>query len=102
MPGIDGLALLRRARELDSALPVVVITAFATIESAVSAIKGGAFDYLPKNFPVDQLTLVVERALRQRRLALENLHLREQLRRRRSRWTTSSAAARPWPRCSSW
>ena len=79
MPGMDGLALLRRAKELDPALPVVVITAFATIESAVSAIKDGAFDYLPKTFSVDQLTLVVERALRQRRLALENLHLREQL-----------------------
>ena len=79
MPGMDGMALLRRAKELDPALPVVVITAFATIESAVSAIKDGAFDYLPKTFSVDQLTLVVERALRQRRLALENLHLREQL-----------------------
>jgi two-component system, NtrC family, response regulator HydG len=79
MPEIDGLALLRRARELDPALPVVVITAFATIESAVAAIKDGAFDYLPKNFSVDQLTLVVERALRQRRLALENRNLREQL-----------------------
>ena len=79
MPGLDGLALLRRAKELDPALPVVVVTAFATIESAVAAIKDGAFDYLPKNFSVDQLTLVVERALRQRRLALENLHLREQL-----------------------
>jgi DNA-binding NtrC family response regulator len=79
MPEIDGLALLRRARELDPALPVVVITAFATIETAVAAIKDGAFDYLPKNFSVDQLTLVVERALRQRRLALENRNLREQL-----------------------
>jgi DNA-binding NtrC family response regulator len=79
MPEIDGLALLRRARELDPTLPVVVITAFATIESAVAAIKDGAFDYLPKNFSVDQLTLVVERALRQRRLALENRNLREQL-----------------------
>jgi DNA-binding NtrC family response regulator len=79
MPEIDGLALLHRARELDPALPVVVITAFATIESAVAAIKEGAFDYLPKNFSVDQLTLVVERALRQRRLALENRNLREQL-----------------------
>ena len=73
MPEIDGLTLLRRARELDPALPVVVITAFATIESAVAAIKDGAFDYLPKNFSVDQLSLVVERALRQRRLALENV-----------------------------
>jgi DNA-binding NtrC family response regulator len=79
MPEIDGLALLHRARELDPALPVVVITAFATIESAVAAIKDGAFDYLPKNFSVDQLTLVVERALRQRRLALENRNLRDQL-----------------------
>jgi DNA-binding NtrC family response regulator len=79
MPEIDGLEMLHRARELDPALPVVVVTAYATIESAVAAIKDGAFDYLPKNFSVDQLTLVVERALRQRRLALENRHLREQL-----------------------
>jgi DNA-binding NtrC family response regulator len=79
MPEVDGLAMLRRAHELDPALPVVVITAFATIESAVAAIKDGAFDYLPKNFSVDQLALVVERALRQRRLALENRNLRDQL-----------------------
>jgi DNA-binding NtrC family response regulator len=79
MPEVDGLALLRRAHELDPALPVVVITAFATIESAVAAVKEGAFDYLPKTFSVDQLTLVVERALRQRRLARENQNLREQL-----------------------
>jgi two-component system response regulator HydG len=79
MPEIDGLALLRRAHELDPTLPVVVITAFATIESAVAAIKEGAFDYLPKTFSLDQLTIVVERALRQRKLTLENRHLREQL-----------------------
>jgi DNA-binding NtrC family response regulator len=79
MPEIDGLALLRRAHELDPALPVVVITAFATIESAVAAVKEGAFDYLPKTFSLDQLTIVVDRALRQRRLALENRNLREQL-----------------------
>src|SRR5690349_24702686 len=53
MPGLDGMELMRRARELDAALPVVVITAFGTIESAVAAIKQGAFDYLPKNFSVD-------------------------------------------------
>jgi len=79
MPEIDGLALLRRAHELDPALPVVVITAFATIESAVATVKEGAFDYLPKTFSLDQLTIVVDRALRQRRLALENRNLREQL-----------------------
>ena len=79
MPGLDGMAVLRRAHELDATLPVIVITAFATIESAVAAIKEGAFDYLPKTFSVDQLTFVVERALRQRRLAQENRNLREQL-----------------------
>jgi DNA-binding NtrC family response regulator len=79
MPEIDGLALLRRAHELDPALPVIVITAFATIESAVAAVKGGAFDYLPKTVSLDELTIVVDRALRQRRLTLENRNLREQL-----------------------
>ena len=79
MPGIDGMELLRRARELDPALPVILVTAFATIESAVEAIKEGAFDYLPKNFSVEQLRLAVERGLRHRRLQEENLNLREQL-----------------------
>jgi two-component system, NtrC family, response regulator HydG len=79
MPGLDGFAVLRRVQEIDPGLPVVVVTAFATIESAVKAIKEGAFDYLPKNFSIEQLTIVVERALRQRRLAQENRNLREQL-----------------------
>ena len=79
MPHMDGMELMHRAHELDPALPVVVITAFATIESAVAAIKQGAFDYLPKNFSVDQLTVTVERALRQRALGIENENLRKQL-----------------------
>ncbi|MEK6665841.1 MAG: sigma-54 dependent transcriptional regulator [candidate division NC10 bacterium] len=80
MPGMDGLTLLRRARELDSQVPVIIVTGFATIESAVEAVKEGAFDYLPKPFSADQLKLAVDRALAQRRLAVENLRLREQLR----------------------
>jgi DNA-binding NtrC family response regulator len=79
MPGLDGMELLRRAREVDPALPVIVITAFATIESAVAAVKEGAFDYLPKTFSLDQLRVAVDRALRQRELQLENRRLREQL-----------------------
>ena len=59
--------------------PVVVVTAFASIETAVAAIKQGAYDYLPKTFSVDQLTLVVERALRARSLSVENRNLRGQL-----------------------
>jgi DNA-binding NtrC family response regulator len=79
MPEVDGMDLLRRAHKIDPGLPVIMITAFSTIESAVAAIKEGAFDYLPKNFSVDQLRVSVERALRQRRLAVENKNLREQL-----------------------
>ena len=79
MPGMDGLELLRRAREVDPALPVILITAFATFESTFAAIKEGPFDYLPKTFSVDQLSLTVERALRQRQLQEENRNLREQL-----------------------
>jgi DNA-binding NtrC family response regulator len=79
MPGLDGMEVLRRAREMDPALPVILITAFASIESAVAAIKDGAFDYLPKNFSVDQLRVAVERGLRQRELQVENQNLRDQL-----------------------
>ena len=79
MPEMDGLDLLRRSRQMDSLRPVIMLTAFATIESAIAAVRAGAFDYLPKPFTIDQLKLAVERALEQRRLALENLHLREQL-----------------------
>jgi DNA-binding NtrC family response regulator len=79
MPEVDGMALLRHAHQVDAQMPVIILTGFATIESAVAAVKEGAFDYLPKPFSVDQLTLAVERALAQRRLALENLRLREQL-----------------------
>ena len=79
MPELDGMDLLRRAHAVDPTLPVIVITAFYTIESAVAAIKEGAFDYLPKNFSMDQLRVSVERALRQRSLQVENRNLRQQL-----------------------
>ncbi len=79
MPEVDGMELLRRAHDMDPALPVIVITAFATIESAVAAVKEGAFDYLPKNFSVEQLRVAVDRALRHRGLELENRNLKEQL-----------------------
>jgi DNA-binding NtrC family response regulator len=79
MPGIEGLELLRRAHRVDPDLPVIVITAFASIESAVGAVKQGAFDYLPKPFSAEQLGVAVDRALRQRELQRENRNLRQQL-----------------------
>ncbi len=80
MPEMDGMEMLRRARAIDPRMPVVLLTAHASLESAVAAVKAGAFDYLAKPFSIDQLKLAVERALSRRRLELENLNLREQLR----------------------
>ncbi|HEU5190125.1 MAG TPA: sigma-54 dependent transcriptional regulator [Methylomirabilota bacterium] len=79
MPEMDGMALMARLHEADPALPVVMITGFASIESAVAAVREGAFDYLPKSFSVDQLRVAVERALRHRGLQVENRNLRQQL-----------------------
>ncbi|MGC1677888.1 MAG: sigma-54 dependent transcriptional regulator [Candidatus Binataceae bacterium] len=79
MPSIDGLEIMRRAQALDPARPVIMLTAFATIESAVAAVKAGAFDYLAKPFTMDQLRLAAERALAQRNLMIENRNLRAQL-----------------------
>ncbi|MGH7247049.1 MAG: sigma-54-dependent transcriptional regulator, partial [Pseudomonadota bacterium] len=79
MPSIDGLEIMRRAHELDPARPVIMLTAFATIESAVAAVTAGAFDYVAKPFTMDQLRLAAERALAQRNLVIENRNLREQL-----------------------
>lgn len=80
MPAMDGMEMLRRARAIDPLMPVVMLTGFASLESAVAAVKAGAFDFIAKSFSNDQLKLTVERALAKRRLELENLHLREQLR----------------------
>ena len=74
------MEMLRQARQIDPQMPVVMLTGYASVESAVAAVKAGAFDYLSKSFSNDQLRLTVERALTKRRLELENVHLREQLR----------------------
>ncbi len=79
MPGMDGLEVLRAIRRLDPEALVILFTAFATVETAVEAVKEGAFDYIAKPFSGDQLRLVIERALTQRRLLEENRRLREQL-----------------------
>lgn len=79
MPGMDGLALLKEVKRIDPEAPVVLFTAHATIQTAVEAIKAGAFDYIAKPFTADQLQVVIERALTQRRLQEENRRLKEQL-----------------------
>ena len=82
MPGMDGLTLLDRARAIRSDLPVVLMTAYGSVSAAVSAMKRGASDYLTKPFEKEELLLVVERALRQRRLEDEVVSLRGALKER--------------------
>lgn len=79
MPDLDGVQLLRRTRKTRPELPVVMMTAFGTIDDAVLAIKQGAYDYLIKPFPKQKLLGLVEHILEHRRLAAENLRLREEL-----------------------
>ena len=83
LPIGDGFGVLRAAKELDSELPVVVMTAFGSIQDAVAAMKEGALDFLAKPIDPDHLLLLVDRALAQRRLAIENQLLREELASRR-------------------
>mgnify|MGYP001365238472 CR=1 FL=1 len=80
MPGIDGMEVLRGVGESDATIPVILLTAFASVEDAVEAMKRGAFDYLVKPYNRDELRLTVEQALEKRRLQLENRRLRDRLR----------------------
>ncbi len=77
MPGMDGMELMRKAKELDPELPVILITGFAEVQGAVRALRAGAHDYLAKPFEHQQVIRVVLRALNERRLKLELKHLAE-------------------------
>jgi DNA-binding NtrC family response regulator len=79
LPGnASGLDVLRAAKESDPNVPVIVMTAYGTVQDAVFAMKDGAFDFLSKPVDTDHLLLLMERAVEQRRLLLENLVLREE------------------------
>jgi DNA-binding NtrC family response regulator len=76
MPGLSGLELSRRVRESWPETQVIVMTAFGTVETAVQAMKDGVFDYLTKPVDIEELLVVLDKALKQRALRLENLELR--------------------------
>src|SRR3989441_1710459 len=83
LPSGDGFGVLRAAKELDPELPVIVMTAYGSIQDAVAAMKEGALDFLAKPVDPEHLLLMVERALVQRRMATENILLKEELAARR-------------------
>ncbi len=78
LPGADGIAVLRQAKESDPDCPVIVMTAFGTIENAVEAMKLGANDFLQKPIDVDHLSIVLRRLRAERDLRFENLLLKEE------------------------
>ncbi len=75
MPEMDGLALLAAVRERDEALPVILLTAQGSERVAVRAMKAGAYEYVTKPFDIDEMSLVIERALETRGLRVQNRHL---------------------------
>jgi len=76
MPEMDGLELLEEVRRIDETIPVIFMTAYGTVETAVRALKNGAFDYVTKPFTGDELAIAVERAIEHVRLLRENQMLR--------------------------
>jgi len=78
MPGASGLDVLRESKNADATIPVILLTAFGSVEEAVTAMKEGAFDFLQKPVDLDHLKLLVQRAARQQELLRENLLLREE------------------------
>jgi DNA-binding NtrC family response regulator len=79
MPGLDGLQVLEELHKQDEELPVIMITAFASMENAIAAMKKGAFDYITKPFKNDEVLVVLRNAVERRRLVAENVTLKQNL-----------------------
>ncbi|MBI5199078.1 MAG: sigma-54-dependent Fis family transcriptional regulator [Nitrospirae bacterium] len=78
LPGKDGLEILRSAKEKNPLIPVILITAFGSIETAVSAMKEGAYEFLTKPFDTDHLLVLIKRALENQKIMAENILLKEE------------------------
>lgn len=79
MPGMDGIEVLKRIKKMDTDIPVVVVTATKMVRTAVEAMKLGAFDYITKPFDVDELEIIIAKALNERGLLNEVRYLREEV-----------------------
>jgi DNA-binding NtrC family response regulator len=79
MPGIDGIELQKRINKIDGDIIIIIITAYASVNTAVQALKEGAFDYITKPFDPDELSHLIKNACNQRKLKSENIQLKKQL-----------------------
>jgi DNA-binding NtrC family response regulator len=82
MPGLNGIEVLKGIKKIDPLASVIVITAYASVESAIAAMKMGAYDYIQKPFKHDELLLTIERALEHKSLQDENIRLKDELTRK--------------------
>src|SRR5580765_5619738 len=82
MPGLNGIETLDELKRIDEDLAVLIITAYASVESAIAAMKNGAFDYVTKPFKNDEVMVVVKNAMERRRLVHENRNLRQNIQER--------------------
>jgi len=79
MPGMDGMELQKHIKKIDNTIIVIIITAYATVDTAVEAMKEGAFDYLSKPIDPDKLSILIRNAVNQRRLIAENIQLKQKV-----------------------
>ena len=82
MPGMDGIEVLKNLRRIHPRAVIIIITAYASVESAIAAMKLGAFDYVQKPFKHDELLLTIQRALEHKKLQEENIRLKDELKRK--------------------
>jgi DNA-binding NtrC family response regulator len=87
MPGVDGLQVLDELKKQDDGLPVLMITAYASMDTAIKAMKLGAFDYITKPFKNDEVLVVLQNAIEHRRLRDENTHLKSDAARRHHKFS---------------
>ena len=79
MPELGGIEALKKIKSISPGIPIIIMTAYASVGTAVEALKAGAYDYITKPLDIDELKLLVEKALRFHHLEQENLHLKERL-----------------------
>lgn len=82
MPGVDGMEILRTIRNYDPEIPVIIITAYGTIESATEAMSKDAFDFITKPFRKEQILFTIDKALKWLKISRENKMLKEELKKR--------------------
>ena len=80
MRKVGGIEALKKIKEMSPGIPIIIMTAYASVDTAVDALKSGAYDYLTKPLDIEELKILVKKALHHRKLEQENVYLKERLR----------------------